>query len=79
MGWYVDGEWNIHNKELNFLNFKEKAFLLSNNLKIHSAKIFFNFQFSIKRDLTAFRNKRTLIEYDEVFVFNFSPSLYPIR
>ncbi len=79
LGWYVDGEWSIKDKTLNFLDFKEKSFLLTNNLIMKSNKILFEMEIKVEHDLTQFKNKKPMMDTNEVLVMSLSPHIYPVK
>ena len=79
LGWYVDGEWEVEEKNLSFLNFKEKGFLLTNNLLFKSEKMQFKLDFKVVYDQSKFVDKTPLIKNPEVFQISLFPGLYPIN
>lgn len=79
LGWYVDGEWEVKDKEITFLNYKQKSFLVTNNLILKSPKVYFKLNLTISQDFGQGENSENGINSDEVIVFSLSPNLYPIK
>lgn len=81
LGYIIEGEWDVSkkNKILNFLNYKEANFLLTNNLIVNSPKINFylNFQAILKKKKDRKKSKKkALIKSNEVMILAFSPEMF---
>ena len=79
LGWYVDGEWKVKNKEISFIDYKEKAFLITNNLVFTSEKLIFDLDMTIKEDFSKSAKDKNLVKTSEVLFFNFGERIYRIK
>ena len=79
LGWYVDGEWEVKDKQISFMNYKEKSFLITNNLILKSSKVYFKLNITVVQDFDKSKKSQNGINSDEVMVFSLSPNLYPIK
>ena len=79
LGWYVDGEWKVKNKEISFIDYKEKAFLLTNNLVFTSEKLVFEMDMTINEDFSKSAKDKNLVKTSEVLYFNFNRRAYRIK
>lgn len=79
LGWYVDGEWGVDNKELSFLKFKEKSFLMTNNIMVKSSHIKVDMSFTIEQRREPATKSKGKISTTEVLVVGLSNNLYRIK
>ncbi len=77
LGWYVDGEWQVQEKQLSFMNYNPGLFLLTNNLRIGSSKIFYDLSLSMNHSNP--NSGGEVGEQSEVLAFSISNDLYPIQ
>lgn len=79
MGWYVDGEWAVDNRELSFLKFKEKAFLMTNNIIVRSTQLKIDLSFSVESRKEPAVKSKGKINTTEVLAVGLSNQLYRIK
>lgn len=79
LGWYVDGEWKVDNKELCFLNFTGKSSLITNNLVVKGNDLQFAVSFEVQQDMSVSKSIESPISNTEVIVFDFSNRIYDIK
>ena len=80
LGWYVDGSWSVDDKELNFLNYNENNFIMTNNIFLKSPKISYFINFTVNQDFEKWDiQQKKLLNNPEVLVFLLSSKLYDIK
>lgn len=79
LGWYVDGEWTVQNKELVFLNFKGKSALMTNNLIVRGNELQFKIEFTVKQDMSEATKITSPVQNTEVLVMEFGNRMYDIK
>lgn len=79
LGWYVDGEWNVDNREIVFLNYRGKSALITNNLVIRGSFLQFHLEFMVKQDMGQAGSITSVIDKPEVIVIQLSQRIYDIK